>query len=152
MNTTGSQSNASKWGWRILLAVSVLLALNGVSWLIVGPSMMVSFLDQMAETPSADFSQTYPAVANAFARNARQVAIWITAFSLLAIIVARYGSRHRSRWAWNAMWVLIAAPAVVGIIYSVNAALGFDNLGNFTFAALALLGQLLTRSGLTADE
>lgn len=145
MNTQGNQSSASKWGWRILLVISAMLALNGVTWLFVGPGMSVSYLEQIAETPSMDFAQSNPAIADHVARNARQVAIWVGAMSLLAFIVALEGSRRGSRWAWNAMWVFVAAPAAVGINYSVGGELGFDNLGMFSIAGVALVGQLLAR-------
>ncbi|MFQ5943828.1 MAG: hypothetical protein ACE5JF_09765 [Anaerolineales bacterium] len=144
------QLRTSKWGWRILLVVSALLALNGVTWLFVGPSMSVSYIEQIAEVPSTDFAQANPAVADHVARNARQVAIWTTALSLMAFIVALEGSRRGSRWAWNAMWVFVAAPTAVGINWSVGGELGFDNLGMFSIAAVALVGQLLARRGLAS--
>ncbi len=144
----GSKTRIQKWGWGILLVMSALMALNGVSWLFVGPSMSLSYIDQIAATPSTNFRQTYPAVADHVARNARQVAIWIAAFGLLALIVALEGFRHGSRWAWNAMWVFVGAPTAVGINYSAGGELGFDNLGLFSVAVVALVGQLLARRGL----
>jgi hypothetical protein len=147
MDTQGNQPSASKWGWRILLFVSFLMVLNGVSWFFIGPNMMVSYLDQIAGTPSVDLRGTYPAIAEHVTRNARQVAIWMGALGMLALIVSREGSRNGSRWAWNAMWVFVAAPTAVGLNY-LYGELGYDNIGLLSFAGIALVGQLLARRGL----
>jgi len=150
MNTKTNQSRASKWGWSILLVISALLVLNGIVWLFVGPNMSLSYTEEISGTPPTDFRQAYPAIADHMGRNARQVAIWITAFGLLALNAAVEGFRNGSRWAWNAMWVFVAAPAAIGVNYSAAGELGFDNVGMFAVAAVALVGQLLARRGLAS--
>lgn len=79
------------------------------------------------------------------ATNAQQVAIWFMAFGLLALLVALEGYRHGSRWAWNALWVLVAVPAAVGALY--RGGFGVILLG---MVPIVLVGQLLARRGLTA--
>jgi hypothetical protein len=90
----------------------------------------------------SEFRQAYPTVAAGIAQQARQVAIWFVAFGLLALGVAREGFRHRSRWAWKLTWILVAAPAAVGVNVLAGGELGFG-LGVLGMAAVALVGQLL---------
>lgn len=140
-----AQSRTAKWGWGILIALSALLILNGAGWFFVGPSL--SFFEMDTGVSLEEFRQAYPTVARNIATNARQVAIWFMAFGALALLVALEGYRHGSRWAWRASWVLVAAPAAVGInvLAGGEGAFGFGILG---VAALGLAGQLLARWGL----
>ncbi len=138
------QSRTSKWGWGILIALSALLALNGVIWFFMGGSL--STFEQDTGIPLSEFRQAYPTVADGIARQARQVAIWYGAFGLLALGVAREGFRHSSRWAWNATWVLVGAPAAAGVNVLAGGELGLG-LGMLGVAAVALVGQLLARRG-----
>ena len=143
----GEQSKTAKWGWGILLVVSALLILNGAGWFFMGGSLAT--FEQGTGVSLAEFRQAYPTVAHSIAVNARQVAIWFMAFGALALLVALEGYRHGSRWAWNAAWVLVAAPAAVGInvLAGGESAFGF---GIMAVAAVALAGQLLARRGLAA--
>ncbi len=139
------QSRTSKWGWGILIALSALVALNGVFWFYYGGRL--SSFEQDTGVPLSEFKQAYPTVAEGIARQHRQVAIWYGAFGLLALGVAWEGFRHRSRWAWNLTWILVAAPAAVGV----NVLAGGEGLFGFImlgFAAVGLVGQLLARRGL----
>jgi len=140
MNTQGNQSRASKWGWGILLAISALLVLNGVTWFFMGPTL--SSVEGVGGALE-EFRQAYPIIADLMARNARQVAIWFMSFGLLALLVALEGFRHGSRWAWNATWVVVAAMVAIGVLY--RAGFGIVLLG---LTAIALVGQLLARRGL----
>jgi len=140
-----TQSRTAKWGWGILIAISALLILNGAGWFFMGPSL--AFFELDTGVSLAEFRQAYPTVARNMATNARQVAIWFLAFGALALLVALEGYRHNSRWAWTAAWVLVAAPAAVGInvLAGGEGAFGF---GILAVAAVALVGQLLARQGL----
>jgi hypothetical protein len=130
----GTQSRLAKWGWGILLTVSALLVLNGVLWFFIGP--------QREGAQIEEFTQAFPSLAQLMATNARQVAIWFMSFGLLALLVALEGFRHGSRWAWNALWVLVAALAAVGILY--RGGFGVILLG---LIPIVLVGQLLARRG-----
>jgi hypothetical protein len=135
-----SKTRTQKWGWGILFVVSALLALNGVVWFFMGGSL--STFEQDTGVPLSEFRQAYPTVADGIARQARQVAIWYGAFGLLALAVALEGFRHSSRWAWNATWVLVGAPAAAGVNVLAGGELGLG-LGMLGVAAVALVGQLL---------
>lgn len=144
VTAAGGESKIVGWGWGILLAVAILLFVNGAVWLFVGPDMSVEEMAADMGVATADFEQTHPAAAQSVGRNARQVAVWFMAFGLLAFIVAQTGFRLRTRWAWNATWVLAAAPAGVGVTQLVGGG------GAFAYASLALsgiavVGQLLAR-------
>jgi hypothetical protein len=125
-----------------------MLVLNGVGWFFMGPSL--STLEQDTGVPLSEFRQAYPAVADSIAVNARQVAIWFMAFGLLALLLALDGLRHGSRQALSAMWILVAAPAAIGINVLVGGQSPFG-AGMLVVAAIALIGQLLARKGLAAQ-
>ena len=131
-----SQSRAAKWGWGILLVLSTLLILNGVTWFFTGPRL--SWIEELGILE--EFRQAYPVIAENYATNARQVALWYMSFGLLALLVALEGFRNGSRWAWYATWVLVAALAAVGVLYLTG--FGVVMLG---LAVIALVAQLLAR-------
>jgi hypothetical protein len=110
----------AKWGWGILLVISALLALDGLIWYFVGPSII----------------------------HARLVAVLLIGFGVLALLVALEGYRNGSPWAWYSSWILVMALlAVGGIEVGENEYLfGFLMLG---FAVLAFIGQLLARKDLS---
>jgi hypothetical protein len=141
----GAPSKVARWGWAILIAISALLILNGAGWFFMGPSL--AFFEVDTGVSLEEFRGAYPTVTRNIATNARQVAIWFMAFGALALLVALEGYRHNSRWAWNAAWALVAAPAAVGInvLAGGEGAFGFSILA---VAAVALAGQLLAGKGL----
>jgi hypothetical protein len=134
---TKKQLRLARWGWGILLTVSALLVFNGVVWFFVGP--------QREGAQIEGFREAFPTLAQQMATNARQVAIWFVAFGLLALLVALEGYRHGSRWAWNALWILVAVLAAVGVLY--RGGFGVILLG---LIPVVLVGQLLSRRGLAA--
>lgn len=146
-----SQVRMSKLGWGILLVVSSLFILDGMVWFFVGPTVMMNYVTQIGGAPLSQMIQNLTPVAAHFARNTRQVAIWLISFGLMAFIITLEGYRYGSRWAWNATWMIVLAPALVGLLYLPGVPLAFDNLGMFLFAAVALVGQLLAYRGLSTD-
>ena len=74
--------------------------------------------------------------------------LWIVfaSFGLLALVVSVEGFRHSSRWAWNALWVLVGMLAAVGV----RALVGGESfsLWYLFIAAMGLVGQLLAHRGL----
>lgn len=145
-----TRTRVQKWGWTILLAVSFMLVLNGVGWFFTGPGTSLSNIEQDTGVPLAEFKESYPTVADGVEENARQVAIWFMAFGILALVVALEGFRRGSRWAWNATWTLVAAPAAIAlnVLAGGGGIFGFAVLG---VAAVALVGQLLAREELSTQ-
>ncbi len=122
---------AARWGWGLLLAVSALLMVNGAAWYVFGPQRV-----------AVDFGPVDQSAVQLMAKTRQQVAIWYLSFGLLALLVALEGFRHGSRWAWNAMWVVVGATAAVGVLYTQG--FGVFMLGA---AAIAVVGLVLARTG-----
>ncbi|HRQ41538.1 MAG TPA: hypothetical protein PLD25_26760 [Chloroflexota bacterium] len=132
-----NQSRAVKVGWGILLVVSAMLLFNGIAWFFLGPEA------ERGDLGALEFSQLYPEIADQMGKNAQQVAIWYMAFGSLALLVALQGFWNGSRWAWYALWVMIAALVAVGMLY-----VGGFGAGLLVLAVVALIGMFLARKGL----
>ncbi len=141
----GVHGGRRRWGWGIVIAIGSLLVLNGVTWFFIGPR--ITWFEQATGVPLSEFRQEYPVVADSMSANARQVAIWFTAFGVLSALVGVEGFRHGSGWAWIASWVLVAALAALGLSYLAAGEPGFLSLGGLLMAALAAVGLLAARSG-----
>lgn len=136
------KTKTQKWGWGILIAISALMVLNGVTWFFSGPNISQTYLEQEG-VPMKAFTQSYPIVAMHMGRNARQVAVWYLGFGLLSFLVALEGLRHGPRRVWYATWVLVGVPIAIGLVYLPGARITFDNAGLFLIGAITLVGQLL---------
>ncbi len=143
-----SQSKISKWGWDILIALSALLALNGVALYFMSASPAI--FEQDTGVPMSEVKQIYPTVADQIVREGQTIAILLGGFGLLALVVALEGLRQGSRWAWNASWVVVATLAGIAVKTIVQS--GRIDIGLFylAFAAVVTVGQLLARRGLAA--
>lgn len=118
-NKESSLPRIAKWGWSILLALSVILALNGITlYFFIADSHLM-----------------------------QTVSVMEIGLGLLALVVALEGFRHGSRWAWNATWVLVALLATVGFHILIGGQSGVS-LWYLSLAAGALVGQLLAGRGL----
>jgi hypothetical protein len=75
------------------------------------------------------------------------LSILLTGFGTLGLVVSVEGYRRRTRWAWNATWVVVGVLVVVAFHML---AVGRVDLSGFYFAlgALGLGGQLLARPSL----
>lgn len=146
MNTQTNQSRASKWGWGILLAISALLALNGVMLYFFSASPDV--FEQDTGVPMSEVRQSFPTVVDQVVREGQTISILLTAIGVATLMVAWEGFRRRTRWAWNTLWVLFAMVLVVGVRALLNGQ-GFGYWYLFMAAAL-LVGQLLARGELTS--
>lgn len=140
-----NQSRSTRWGWGVLIVVGVLLLLNGVGWFFAGPNSSSSNQAQELGITTSEYKENYPTAAGLVEGNARQVALWYMAYGLMALIIALEGFRHGSRWAWYAMWTLVAVCAAVAFL-ELGGVFGYIMLG---LAVISLVGQLLARRGLT---
>lgn len=135
-----TQSRSRTWGWRVLMLVAALIALNGFAWFFVGPDFMVTDVANGIGTEVAEFEDTFPALVEDIVANQRQVAIYLVAIGSMGFLAALAGNRERGRWPWRITWVLVAIPAAL-------AATGLGAVGGFVFAMIllalvALVGQL----------
>lgn len=136
-----TQSRFSTWGWRVLMLVAALIALNGFAWFLVGPDSIVSDVAEGIGTNAADFEDSYPLVVEDIVANQRQVAIYLVAIGSMGSLAALAGSRERRRWPWRITWVLVGVPAALALT-------GLGAVSGFVFALalltlLAFVGQLL---------
>jgi hypothetical protein len=144
----GSKTRTQKWGWGILLVVSALLALNGVAVYFMSASPAI--FEQDTGVPMSEVRQAYPTVADQVVREGQTIAILLGGFGLLALMVALEGLRHRSRWAWNAGWVVVATLAGIAIKTLVQTGRLDIGLSYLALAAVVTVGQLLARRGLAS--
>jgi hypothetical protein len=109
-------TTAARWGWGILVGLSILLALNGVV-------LYLFVVDTEVE---------------------RTVGVLLAAFGALALMVTIEGWRHGTPWAWRTSWVVVLSLAAIGAhtLRGDRIDLPAFYLG---LAAIALVGQLLAR-------
>jgi hypothetical protein len=144
--TSEKPTGSRRVGWWILVVVSALVLLNGVTWFFMGPGAMVSYTAETSGMSAEVYEQTFPEAAAHQARNTRQVAVWWAAFGAMALIVSIEGLRHGTRWAWNAMWAEPAALIGIGLVYTFGVGqLAIDNIGFGSIGVVALIGQILAR-------
>ncbi|HEX6304630.1 MAG TPA: hypothetical protein VFZ76_10605 [Anaerolineales bacterium] len=141
MDTQRDQSGTAKWGWGILLAISVLVTLNGVGWFFIGPTL--STFEQDSGVPLAEFEGAYPTVAGLVSLQARNTAILLAGFGLLALAVALAGRRGSAGWPRWAGWAFVATLAGIGLS-ELAAGAGFG-LFYLALGVAALAGKFLAR-------
>lgn len=142
---TRQPPKGARWGRGILLAVTVLLMLNGLAWLFVGPEAEVDAMAAALGLPTSELQETHPVAADFVAGQARQVAVWFMAFGLLSFLAIVAASRRGAHWARTAPWVVVAAPAAVGMAQLVGGGAWFG-YAMLTLGAIAFVGQLLART------
>jgi|GEM_PF-1393967 len=143
-----AQSRTAKWGWGILIALSAMLALNGVALYFISASPAT--FEQDTGVPIDEVKEVFPTVAEHVVREGQGLSIMLAGLGLLALVVALAGYRHRSHWAWNAMWVLVAT-LTFSSVWAFGGG-GRLDIGGFYagLATVALVGQLLARQGLSS--
>jgi hypothetical protein len=144
-----NQSRAAKVGWGILLVMSTLLLLAGINWFITLPELALENIAERTSLEPAGFMMGEPSAFDVITLIARGYGAGYAALGLLALLVALEGYRNGTRWAWMAVWVLVAAYTALGAVFT-WAAGGVNpmGLGILAFAVVALVGQMLARKGL----
>lgn len=143
-----NRSRVARWGWGILLAVSALLALNGVALYFISASPAT--FEQDTGVPMTEVREAFPTVVDHVVREGRAISMMLASLGLLVLVVALEGFRRSSRWAWNAIWIFVGMLAVISIEFIVVG--GRFDIGVFylIMAAATLVGQLLARRGLAS--
>lgn len=119
--TESNMPRAAKWGWGILLALSIMLTLNGI--------MLYFFI--------------------ADSHLMRTVSVLETGLGLLTLVIIWEGFRRGSRWAWNATWVLVTLLGVLGL-HILTGGDRVVSLWYLSLAAVALAGQMLAARGIAS--
>lgn len=141
-----ASTGAARWGWGLVLLVSGLILLDGISWLFSGPGVERAYMRDGLGINLDQFTETYPELVNHMAIQMRQLAIWITASGLLTFVLALEGLRHGSRWAWRLSWVTFAAPIAVAANATIGTGfsqLGYENTALPAASVLVFVGLLL---------
>jgi hypothetical protein len=141
------RTKTAKWGWGILLIMSALLILAGIGWYFGLPEMALENIAERTSLEPDGFMVGKPSAFDVITLIARGYGAGYTSLGLMALLVALEGYRNGTRWAWMAMWVLVAAYTALGATFGVNHPVG---LGILAFAVVALAGILLARRGLAA--
>jgi hypothetical protein len=136
-----------KFGWGILLGMSALLTLAGVSWFLGLPQMALDNIAEYANLDPGVFMQGEPSAFDVIAVIARGYGAGYTALGLLALLVALEGYRNGTRWAWTVMWILTAAFAALAGIFLLAGETYALGLGILSLAVITLVGLLLARKG-----
>ena len=143
MNGQIKHSRVSKWGWGILLAISVLLVLNGVSLFFISASP--DTFEQDTGVPMSEVSQAFPTVVDEVVGAGQNLSILLAGIGLISLMVAWEGFRRQTRWAWNTLWVLAATLLVAGLkSVLLDGRLDIGGL-YLVLAVVTLVGQLLAR-------
>jgi hypothetical protein len=122
-NKENSLPRTAKWGWGILVALAALLTLNGLAlYFFIADSHLMQTTSVME-----------------------------IGLGLMTAVVAWEGLRSGTRWAWNALWVLVVLLAVLGVHILLGGESGVG-VWYLSLAVVALLGQLLAGKGLSAEQ
>jgi hypothetical protein len=145
---TRKQTGLAKVGWGILLGMSAVLILAGLSWLFGLPQMALDNIAEYAGFDAGVFMQGAPSAFDVIAVIARGYGVGYAALGLMSLLVALEGYRNGSRWAWRVIWVLAAAFAALAGTFLLAGESYALSLGILFLAVITLLGLLLARKGL----
>ena len=148
-NTENSRTRTAKWGWGILIGVSVLLTLAGPSWYFGLPRMALENIAEYASLEPNKFMVGEPSAFDVIALIARGYGVGYAALGLMSALIALEGYRNGTRWAWMIMWVLVLAYAAIAGIFLLAGETYTLSLGVLGIAVIAMVGLLLARKDLS---
>src|SRR5213594_91962 len=97
------------YAWKILLGMSVLIALFGVGDVLSGGATFVDgesvLFQRLTGTTWTDLQATDPGAANLIDYQVRASGMHLLIVGILSVAVSLTGFRKGERWAWYAMWV-----------------------------------------------
>lgn len=142
-------SGASRIGWLIVLAISVLLLVYGVFQYVTGPEVALENISERTTLGPDEFRAGSPSAFDVISIVARQGAAFAAGLGLMAIAVSWLGLRTGSAAAWWAAWAVPLSIAAFGA--------GFLLVGpgpqGFMFVGLGVVaaaGLLIARRGAVA--
>ncbi|MBI1259502.1 MAG: hypothetical protein GC204_18700 [Chloroflexi bacterium] len=105
-----------RYAWVILFLLSALLVLDIV--IVAGVEDHASEFQKDTGVTWQEFTTAYPGVADAYVLNQRLLYVGFTSLALFGLVVTWVGFRHGDRWAWFAMWLLVAALALTALLFA----------------------------------
>lgn len=148
-NREDGRTRTARFGWGILLGVSILLTLAGIGWFTSLPQMALENIAERTSLEPAEFMLGEPSAFDVITVIARGYGVGYAALGLLALLVALEGYRNGTRWAWTAMWVLVVAYAAIAGIFILAGETYALSLGILSFALATVAGLLLARKDLS---
>lgn len=140
VNSTERREAAATWGWRILVVLYLLLAVNGVYLFFF--QLAPATFERDTGLSLAEVEGAYGLVIDYLAYEVRLAALLLTGVALMGFVAALSGLRGGGRSLWRTLWVpplLLAAVAV--LILSIGQS-GVA-LYYLFMTAVALVSQLL---------
>lgn len=135
-------SNGARWGWGILLVLSLLLALNGIALYFISASP--STFEQDTGVTYEEVQAAFPSVAEQVIREGQLLSVLLAVIGLMAAVASWAGFRRGSRWAWTITGILLAMLAFFAVRFFLIDARA--DIGGFylALALIALVGQVLS--------
>lgn len=121
---TGSEPARGYRAWILLFAVSVFLALRGLSEIILGGAVWSPILEQHAGTSWESLANDEPGMATVVNFLAVLSGLFALGFGLACAIVSALGYRRGERSAWWALWTLPAFHLAAVVLVLVGPAGG----------------------------
>lgn len=140
-----TQSRTGKLGWGILLGMSTLLTLAGLNWYFGLPQLALENIAELTSLEPDGFMVGEPSAFDVISLIARGYGVGYATLGLMAFLVALEGYRNRTRWAWTAMWVLVASFTALAFSFIQAGETYALSFGILSFAVITLVGLLLAR-------
>ncbi len=140
--TNTRPSKGARWGWGLLLVLSLLLVLNGIALYFISASP--STFEQDTGVAYEEVRDAFPTVAEQVIQEGRTLSVLLAVIGLMAAVASWAGFRSGSRWAWAITGILLAMLVFFVLRFMVFG--GRADIGGFylVLALIALVGQVLS--------
>ena len=109
-----------RYGWVILFAVAVILALFGIGDLIQGSAADTAIVEGITGMTPDEIGAADPRIRVLIDQQARAVGGAFVVLGLLAAGIAWTSFRRGERWAWYALWTLPLLSALIFVVMFVS--------------------------------
>jgi hypothetical protein len=150
-NTVNGRTRTAKLGWGVLIGMSILLTLVGVSWYVGLPEMALENIAERTSLEPDGFMVGKPSAFDIITLIARGYGAGYVALGLMALLVALEGYRNGTRWAWMVMWVLVLAYASIAGIFLLAGETYALSFGVLALAGITVVGLLLSSKDLAGS-
>lgn len=116
------RTTTSKWGWSVLIAMAVLLVINGVALFFESSGSDV--FERDTGVAMRDVEALFPTVVDEVMNLSRAASVLLAAVGLLSAVLALEGFRRESPLAWRALWVLALTLVTSGLLVVSTGAAG----------------------------
>jgi hypothetical protein len=141
MSDRGQATLFGRVGWLIVLVVSALLVVYGVTWFFVGPETALENIAERTTLGPGAFREGNPSALDVIGIVTRQGAVFMAGLGLATLASSWHGFRTGSTAAWRAAWILplTITAYCAGILLSAPGAV-VQALAYFIVAVVAAIG------------